>query len=51
MARQPDGPQARTETVTVRLTPAGIAELDRQRGTRTRSGHLRHLLAKESRNQ
>jgi hypothetical protein len=48
MAGRPQGAHARTEKVEVRMTPQGIATLDRLRGALSRSAYIRNLLAKEA---
>ena len=39
----PDG-EARTEHITVNVTPAELAEIDKRRGTRKRGAYLRDLV-------
>lgn len=51
--RKPDGAEARSTGVHVRLTPAGLAAIDQARGRQSRSAfmreatvlHIRHLAA------
>ncbi len=44
MPRRPDGPSARTESVTVRLTPSQAHTLDAKRGAISRSEFIRRLI-------
>lgn len=46
MAGKPQGNTPRSQTVTLRLTPQGVEELDRLRGSTDRSTFLRGLLSK-----
>lgn len=48
MAGRPQGPEARTEVLKVRMSKAGMARLDQMRGALSRSAYVRHLLAKEA---
>jgi len=47
MGRRPDGTHARTLTVHIRITPAGLAHLDAAAGERTRSDYIRDLIAQD----
>lgn len=49
MGRRPDGDVARTRQVMVRLTEAGMEQVDRLRAKRgeARSAYLRRLLAED----
>lgn len=49
MPRQPDGAEPRALTLHVRITPKGMAVLDRLRGENSRSAYVRALLAADAR--
>lgn len=48
MGRRPEGAAARTERLEVRMTEAGMAKVDEMRGSLSRSGWLRLLIAQEA---
>lgn len=48
MAGRPHGAHARTEMLRVRLTPEGLAVLDRLRGPLDRSAYVRSLIAADA---
>jgi hypothetical protein len=45
MSRHPDGAEARTETIHIRFTPAGLAEIDKWRGHERRAAFVREAVA------
>jgi hypothetical protein len=45
MAGKPQGTEARTVSVQVRITPTGAEELDKLRGSKDRSEYIRDLIA------
>ena len=49
MARHPDGSESRDRTLHVRITRAGMGELDRVRGGESRSQYVRNLIAADVR--
>lgn len=49
MARHPDGSESRDLTLHVRITSAGMGELDRVRGGESRSQYVRNLIAADVR--
>ena len=49
MPRTPEGAEARALTLHVRITPAGMAVLDRLRGPKSRSAYVRALMAADAR--
>lgn len=47
MAGRPHGAEARSEEVKFRITPSGLAALDKARGPLDRSTYLRRLVAQD----
>jgi hypothetical protein len=45
MGRHPDGATARTEWLKLRITPEGLAEINRVRGNETVSAFVRQAIA------
>lgn len=46
--RTPDGPTARNETISLRVTKSQAAAIDRQRGILSRSEYLRRLVMRDT---